>query len=73
MCHSNRKWKDMVITKFESCSQVVQTKKGPIEFSKKGNAPYCVCFHGTPGMHDGFNNYFQYIVDAGIGVIAPSR
>ena len=32
-----------------------------------------MCFHGTPGMHDGFNNYFQYIVDAGIGVIAPSR
>ena len=24
-------------------------------------------------MHDGYNNYFSYILDAGIGVITPSR
>ena len=70
---SNSRWRRMVKTKFEACSEVVQTKKGPIEFAKKGNAPYALCLHGSPGMHDGYNNYFSYILDAGIGVITPSR
>ena len=29
--------------------------------------------HGSPGMHDGYNNVFSYISNEGIGVIAPSR
>ena len=32
-----------------------------------------LCFHGTPGIHDGHSNYFNYLTDAGIGVITPSR
>jgi hypothetical protein len=38
------------------------TKKGAIEVNTKGNAPYVLCLHGAPGMHDGYPNIFDELV-----------
>ena len=69
----NTNWKKRTQAELEAVSEIIQTKKGPIEISKKGNAPYVLCLHGTPGIHDGYSNYFSYLTDAGFGVISPSR
>ena len=49
------------------------TRKGPVEYTKKGSAPYILIFHGTPGMHDGVTRYFDRFVEKGMGVITVSR
>ena len=62
-----------MLAELEANSEIIMTKKGPIEINKKGNAPYILCLHGSPGMHDGQAKFFNYFTDAGLGVIAPSR
>ena len=62
-----------MIAELETNSEIIQTKRGPIEINKKGNAPYILCLHGSPGIHDGQSDYFHYLTAAGLGVIAPSR
>ena len=57
----------------EASSEVVQTSRGPVEFCKKGKAPYVLGFHGTPGMHDGVSCLFDWYVDNGFGIITVSR
>ena len=57
----------------DSASEIITTKKGVVEFSKKGSGPYVMMLHGIPGTHDGYSCYSQYLVDAGIGVISPTR
>ena len=57
----------------DSSSEVITTKKGIIEFAKKGSGPYVMMLHGSPGVHDGYSCYSSYLVDAGLGIIAPTR
>ena len=52
---------------------IVQTAKGQVEYFKTGKAPYVLCLHGTPGMHDGYVRDFKRWEEAGFGYIAPSR
>ena len=72
-CCSNSSYKKKFKAELEANSEIIETKKGPVEINRKGNAPYMLCFHGTPGIHDGQSNYFEYLTSQGIGVIAPSR
>ena len=72
-CCSTSSWKKKMKAEIESTAEVIQTKRGPIEIFKKGNGPYALCLHGTPGIHDGKQGYFKFLTDAGIGIIAPSR
>ena len=41
----------------DAASEVITTKKGVVEFSKKGSGPYVMMLHGTPGSHDGNSGY----------------
>jgi hypothetical protein len=50
---SNNSWVKKHKKACDEKSQVVETKMGKIEYSIKGSAPYVLCIHGTPGMHDG--------------------
>ena len=46
---------------------------GEVEYCIKGEAPYVLVLHGTPGMHDGMLGYYDYWLELGFGVISPSR
>ena len=62
-----------MVKKIGSTSEIAQTARGPVEYSKKGNAPYILAIHGAPGSHDGYAGFFDYWLDNGFGVICPSR
>ena len=34
-----------------SDAEVVETARGPVEFQRRGEAPYVLVLHGTPGGH----------------------
>ena len=72
-CCSTSSFKKKVKAEIESTAEIIQTKNGPVEVNRRGNAPYALCLHGTPGVHDGKLNYFNFLTDNGVGVIAPSR
>ena len=59
--------------KWNSAAKLVETPLGTIEYSMKGNAPWILGLHGTPGFHDGTVGDFDGWLEAGFGVIAPSR
>jgi len=66
------KWRARRIAELESAGEVVETERGPVEFSRRGASPYVVLFHGGPGGHDqGFAA--DPLVEAGFGSITPSR
>ena len=72
-CISNCIWKSKKVKELISKSDIAQTARGPVEYSKKGNAPYILALHGTPGTHDGACCWFDNWVENGFGVITPSR
>ena len=60
------------IERLNAASEVVETACGPVEFARRGEAPYVVIFHGTPQGHNAsiFGEPFEA---AGFGTITPSR
>ena len=56
-----------------SSSNIAETAYGEVEYSIKGEAPYVLWLHGTPGCHDGVYGESDRFVNRGFGVIAPSR
>ena len=60
------------IERLNAASEVVETARGPVEFARRGEAPYVVIFHGTPQGHNAsiFGERFE---TAGFGTITPSR
>lgn len=66
------RWRAKRVAELESASEVVETARGPVEFSRRGSSPYVVLFHGGPGGHDqAFAT--DPLVEAGFGSITPSR
>jgi len=65
-------WRARRVAELESTSEVVETTRGAVEYSLRGDPPYVVLFHGGPGGHDQ-----SFAVDpfeeAGVGSIIPSR
>ena len=60
------------MAELEAESEVVQTRCGSIEFSRRGQPPFVFLVHGGPGGHDqGFAA--DALLREGYGVIAPSR
>ena len=70
---SNDNFRSELILKLQDASKVVETTYGFVEYCVKGEAPYILVLHGTPGMHDGMLGYYDYWLEMGFGVIAPSR
>lgn len=66
------RWRRQRTLELERQAEVVQTAKGPVEFSRRGNAPYVVLFPGGPGGHDQ-GIFTDRLVEAGFGSITPSR
>jgi pimeloyl-ACP methyl ester carboxylesterase len=72
MAFGYRRWRAKRIAELESAGEVVETARGPVEFSRRGGSPNVVLFHGGPGGHDqGFAA--DPLVEAGFGNITPSR
>ena len=44
-----------------------------MEVFVKGEAPFMLCFFGTPSIHDGAYGIFDEFYDNGFGIISPSR
>ena len=60
------------IERLNAASEVVETACGPVEFARRGEAPYVMIFHGTPQGHNAsiFGERFEA---AGFGTITSSR
>ena len=44
-----------------------------MEVFVKGEAPFMLCFFGTPSVHDGVYGIFDEYYENGFGIISPSR
>lgn len=63
---------DELIAQLNRDSVIADTLKGPVEYHRRGEAPYILFLHGTPGGHNQglFADDFER---AGYGIITPSR
>ena len=61
-----------IIDELNAAAEVVMTARGPVEFARRGEAPYVVVLHGTPqGHHASFlGERFEAV---GMGTVTPSR
>ena len=55
-----------------AASEVAETARGPVEFARRGEAPYVVILHGTPGGHPA-SFMGEPFEAAGLGTLTPSR
>ena len=55
-----------------AASEVVETARGPVEFARRGEAPYVMILHGTPGGHPA-SFLGEPFEAAGFGTLTPSR
>ena len=55
-----------------AASEVVETARGAVEFARRGEAPYVLILHGTPGGHSA-SFLGEPFEAAGFGTITPSR
>ena len=62
----------MALAESVAASEVVETARGPVEYARRGEAPYVVIFHGTPGGHHA-SFLGEPLEMAGVGTITPSR
>ena len=46
------KWRDGLIEELNQGSEVMETAKGPMEYSKEGSSPFVLYGHGGPGGYD---------------------
>ena len=61
-----------IAERFNAASEVVDTACGPVEFARRGDAPYVLIFHGTPqGHHASFIG--EPLEAEGFGTMTPSR
>ena len=61
-----------MIEELNAASEVVETARGPVEFARRGAAPYVMIFHGTPQGHQA-SFIGEPFEAAGFGTITPSR
>lgn len=72
MAYSSTKRYVKILEELNAASEVVDTACGPVEFARRGEAPYVVIFHGTPqGHHASFLG--ESFEAAGFGTLTPSR
>ena len=55
-----------------AAAEVVETARGPVECARRGEAPYVVILHGTPGGHTA-SFMGESFEAAGFGTLTPSR
>ena len=56
----------------DAAAEVVETARGAVEFARRGEPPYVVLLHGTPGGHTA-SILGEPFEAAGFGTITPSR
>jgi len=72
MAFGYKKWLAQRIAELEQGAEVVETARGPVEYQRRGSAPYVLFFHGGSGGYDtSFLN--DHLVEAGFGCLSPSR
>ncbi|MDO9263618.1 MAG: alpha/beta hydrolase, partial [Desulfosalsimonadaceae bacterium] len=68
------KWKEDLIKELYAGSQVIDTKKGPIEYTVHGDkGPYLMVMHGGPGGYDQTAALFGDMFGKGFRIISWSR
>lgn len=68
------KWKEDLIKEIYAGSQVIETKKGPIEYAVHGDSgPYLMVMHGGPGGYDQTAALFGDMFDKGFRILSWSR
>jgi len=68
------KWKEDLIKELYAGSNLVDTKKGPIEYAINGDSgPYLIVMHGEPGGYDQTAALFSDMFGKGFRVISWSR
>ena len=61
-----------VIAEIDSGGEIAETARGPVEFQRRGEPPYILVLHGTPGGHN--QSFFAEDFEReGFGTITPSR
>jgi hypothetical protein len=66
---SNKKWIDNKRKELEAMTEMAETKLGPVEYRKVGNAPYMLFMPGTPGFCHTTVGFDEF----GFGLITISR
>ncbi|NDJ61075.1 MAG: alpha/beta hydrolase [Chloroflexi bacterium] len=65
-------WQRRLLARLDAQSFVIETARGPVEYSDVGVGPVVLHLHGGVVAHDGWF-YLDYLVEAGYRVITPSR
>lgn len=61
-----------LVEELNAASELVETARGPVEFARRGDAPYVLIVHGTPQGHHASAMGAPFEA-AGLGTITPSR
>lgn len=68
------RWKNDLIGELESGSLMVETRKGPIEYTIHGESgPFVAVMHGGPGGYDQTAALFHTLFDKGFRILSWSR
>lgn len=61
-----------IVEALNAASELVETARGPVEFARRGDAPYVLIVHGTPQGHHASAMGAPFEA-AGFGTLTPSR
>ena len=64
--------RDRVIAEIQSGGEIAETARGSVEFQRRGEPPYILFLHGTPGGHNQ-GIFAEDFAQEGFGIITPSR
>ena len=68
------RWKNDLIAELKSGSRMVETRKGPIEYTIHGESgPFVAVMHGSPGGYDQAAALFHDLFDKGFRILSWSR
>jgi pimeloyl-ACP methyl ester carboxylesterase len=67
-------WKEHLVRDIVTGSKMIDTKKGPIEYTINGESgPYLVIMHGGPGGYDQTSAFFSDMFGKGFRILSWSR
>ncbi len=64
--------RERIIAEINSGGEIAETARGPVEFQRRGEPPYIVFLHGTPGGHNQ-GIFAEDFAREGFGIVTPSR
>jgi pimeloyl-ACP methyl ester carboxylesterase len=68
-----RRWKRELLRKIEAGGKIVETPRGPVEYSLIGSGPTILISHGGPGGYDQGEFLMKFFAHQGFSVLSVSR